>query len=162
MRKMMILLIACAMINFGCSKVAEKVNEKVMEKMYEKQLGQGAAVDIDEGKVSFKTDEGAEISYVLKSKFPEGFPSDVYYDKDAQIVMTSKDSSSGRHVLQLISKKDNQQLLNDYKNGLTKSGWIEKKVSSMGPLVVLDYQKGQDNINIMLMQTEEGVMITEM
>ncbi|GEM_PF-2681802 len=99
-------------------------NERAAEKAIENATGGNADVDVKNGKVSVKTDEGESVVGQNVS-LPSDWPKDVMVYKgikSATIVAASTDKK-GNYTVSLTTKDSAETVKNTYDEALANNGW---------------------------------------
>ncbi len=123
-----VMLATIVLTGFGCgsitSKITEKVTEKVAESVLEKsvegQTNGKVDLDVNNGTLNFKGEDGTSVSYGSDLKLPSDFPSVVPVYQSAKIVATTTTSAESTVTLTTEDKADviiawYQEQLKDWK-----------------------------------------------
>ena len=137
MKKIMALAVVLSLVAFllfsagGCSKVGQRVAESIsegaieeaIEKSIESEGGQ-AEVDISEGEVTVKTEEG-ETSWGTGTEMPDDFPKvvPVYPDMEPTSSMSGKSEGKDFFFVSFESKDPGEKIYNWYGKELSSGGW---------------------------------------
>ncbi|WP_323789581.1 hypothetical protein [Psychroserpens sp.] len=108
----------------SCKKSAEKTSEKLIETT----IGDNANVDIDDEKITIKTDEGTFTSDATIKSWPKTIPDDVPEFKDGKIVNVSTQFVDEAKNWTLLFEDISDNSLDDYEAELKKNGF---KVSTI-------------------------------
>lgn len=108
----------------SCKKSAEKTGEKLMETA----IGNDADVDMDDEKITIKTDQGTFTSDATVRTWPKEIPNDVPEFNEGKIVNVSTQVVDEGKNWTLLFEDIPDKALNDYENKLKKNGF---KVSSI-------------------------------
>lgn len=120
----MLVLFSLLTILSSCKKSAEKTSEKLIEK----SIGDNADVDIDDEKITIKTDEGSFTSDATIKSWPKEIPSDVPEFKDGKVVNVSTQFVDESKNWTLLFEGIPDNALDAYEAKLKKSGF---KVSTI-------------------------------
>jgi len=126
MKKVIVLIFILLMVLFsvsGCRSASQKIAEKIVEEAVEKAAeseGEDVEVDLGEGEVTIKTDEG-EVTIGEGAGLPDGFPGEVPVHSDLQIATSFRDTSD---------EKANFSVSGSYPgSGEDLFGWYKDKLS---------------------------------
>ena len=136
-----------ALVVTGCGQKSS------VEKQVEKSLGQNAEVNLKDGEVKVKTDEGS-LEVGENVGLPAGFPTDVYVI-DGEIKSAMKNVKGAGYQVAILSNrsvKDGKAL---YEEKLKAEGWTISTSFDMGTAAVVGATKGKRTVQVTL-GTEEG------
>jgi hypothetical protein len=115
----------------GCSKARERIAESISEKVIESAIEEGieseggeAEVDISEGEVTIKTDEG-QTSWGLSSELPENFPKVVplYPNMTPKSTMTWQEDGKEYFIIDFDTSDKAEGIYNWYLDKFPAGGW---------------------------------------
>ncbi len=152
------LLLAGGCFNAG-EKLAEKITEGAIEKAIEDETG--ADVNISEGSVTMKTDEG-ETTIGSGADIPEGFPEgEVPIYPDMEIVTSSKFTHDGKDSFSIIAESEDtsDKIVDWYKGQL--GGWnIDSEFASdsaEGKTSMISASKDNYNLTLFCAEDQNGL-----
>ena len=108
----------------SCKKASEKTGEKMMETA----IGNNADVDMDDEKITIKTDEGTFTSDATVRTWPKEIPNDVPEFNEGKIVNVSTQVVKEGKNWTLLFEDIPDKALDDYETKLRNKGF---KVSSI-------------------------------
>lgn len=140
------LLIAVLLLAFGCGgkDPGEKAGEKAMEKYLEKATGQKTDLDIEEGKVSIKTEGGTTVM-TETTEWPDDLPGGVplFGYGSVERVNRTKEEVGGRRTANIWLRDIEEGALEKYDADLKKAGWQTSVVQMGGKGGMIQAQKGE-------------------
>ena len=156
-RNILLILFACCLLTPLTS--CKKASEKASEKMIEKSIGNDADVDIDDEKVTVKTEEGTFTSDASARTWPSAIPNEIPKFKYGNIInvtsqeaeeMTGwivmfeniKESDLKSYQADLEAKKFNINSITSYNQG----GLLTAEKDNMGVTVMIG--DGNASINL--------------
>lgn len=126
----------------GCSLLAKKVVEKGAEE------STGADVDVGEGKVKIKTDQGEiEINAEEGVAFPASFPSDFPVYEKAKLTSSIKTTSESKDAYQLTFELtgDWKEAADFYQNTLPDTSYkFKSSMETPGGVTIVLEKNGED------------------
>ena len=112
----------------------------------------------DDGSFTMKSDDGSlEITGGVGAKVPADWPKDVPLD-ESEIVGSLKTPEG--FMLTLKSDESADELVEEYRTGMSGEGWSETAYSSYGPLTSVVWDKDKRTAALSV-QTEEGKKETQ-
>jgi hypothetical protein len=163
----------------GCKKnLAERLAEETIEKAIEKESGEDVEIDLDEGEVTIQGDDGevnisadedtveiksdeGEATFGSGADLPEGFPGDVpvYENMDLHLAMSTRDG----YLLSGISQDSVAEIVDWYKDKLKDWKIVDEATfeTEEGKSINLTVTKGDMDMTIMILDTEEGAGINQ-
>lgn len=146
----------------GCGlkrNIEKKLGNKITEGILERVAGEGADVDLEEGSISFKDEEGSEISIGV-SKWPKGKAIDLIPEFKHGKIISSVNTDTGSVItLEEVEEKDFEDYLEKIKSlGYTK----DSTTSSMEEMVSYSAtsEKDDSRIGLSYFADNKGMMIT--
>ncbi|MBD3345835.1 MAG: hypothetical protein GF401_12300 [Chitinivibrionales bacterium] len=148
-------LIAMMALSFsGCGKKGEeKIAENIVKKAIEKESGGKADVDISNGNVNIKTDDGEmSVTSGKNARIPEAFPTDIliYQGSSVEAAMEVPEGYS----VQLKSDDDVTKIAETYKADMKAQGWSQEASLDMGEQAMLSFKKGERAAQVVIMPDE--------
>ncbi len=154
-------LLAGVVVVTGCKKASEKMTEKAIEKAIARESGGKAKVDVQEGKVTIKSEDGTfEVASGGGAKIPDEFPKDVFLMKDAKVTMAMK-APDGMQVM-LSTPRSVQQAGKLYADEMKAQGWQEESSYDMGETIVNSYKKDGRKASIVITKDGTGATVQVM
>lgn len=138
-----------AVILSGCGKsISQQVGEQMAENAIESSTGGKADVDINQGDVTIKTEEGeSQYSASGEAKLPEGFPKELVVADDAKIIISS--SAAGGMTVSYTTASEQAVIFEKYKTDLADSGWKkEVEVDSGDSGKMASFSKDKNNASV--------------
>ncbi len=119
-RMIAILLCLIIMLSMSACGVKQKLNEKIAEKItegvLEKVAGDGTDIDIKNGEMTIKGDDGQEISFGT-SEWPEGGAADLIPEfKKGNIVSVINSDQACMVILEEVEKNDAVKYIENLKD----------------------------------------------
>ena len=148
----------------GCAKIGTKLVEGAIEKA----AGGNADINLEDGGVSVKDENGGQTQIGENVKAPDGWPSEtpMYPDMKLSMSTKTKNSDTGKNdfsVLGVATKGTVKEIYNWYK-GKFGSGWEvvtdQYTESSDGDFVVLDFKSSSYEVSIMVAASGDTVTVT--
>lgn len=148
MRHHTILMIAFA--TFALAACGKSPGERMAEAAIEASTGQKAAVDADDGTITFKTDEGEmKIASGEGAKLPASFPKDVYLPDD--YVVESAMEMPGALVVSLDTKGEVAALADAAGKHMASQGWKQSfAMQNAADSQMTVYEKGERSATVSL------------
>ncbi|MCK4777576.1 MAG: hypothetical protein KAS39_04305 [Actinomycetia bacterium] len=147
------LVIVFVFLISGCASFAQKAVEKEIEK------STGAEVDIDEGKIKVKTDEGeAEMEVGEAASLPDDFPDDFPLYEKAKLVSSFKMTEEEKESFQLSFEFDGdwKEVADFYQDSLPGSGYtIVSSMETMGGVTII-IKKGEEDAGAIFIGEADG------
>ncbi len=150
------ILLGLAIVFESCT--CKRTAEKTSEKMIEKSLGEDAAVDIDDEKVTIKTEEGTFTADATVSSWPDQIPSDVPEFKEGKIISVSTQEMDDSKNWVVIYEDVPQTALKNYQEELKKKGFKITYTTIVAQGGHLAAEKGE--LAVMLMAGEGNATVT--
>jgi hypothetical protein len=133
------LIIGVVLFGFGCSpgenfreKVAQGVVEKAIENRVKAESGKDVDVDIGNGSVNVKGEDGATFSMGKNVKVPDDFPSDVLRYEPATAISVTMDTDRKEALLMLTADVDPDVVMSWYNEQTSEKGWVPRSSTEMG------------------------------
>ena len=148
----------------GCAKIGTKLVESAIEKA----SGGSADVNLENGGVSVKDENGGQTQIGENVKIPDGWPSETPLYPDIKLSMSTKTKNSDTSknefsVLGLATKGTVRDVYNWYKDKFG-SGWEvttdQYTESSDGDFVVLDFKSSKYEVSIIIAASGETTSVT--
>ncbi|MBT8178293.1 MAG: hypothetical protein KJN96_02590 [Eudoraea sp.] len=140
------------------SCTCERTAEKTSEKMIEKSLGEDAEVDIDDEKVTIKTEEGTFTADATINSWPDEIPGDVPEFKDGKIMSVSTQEMDDSKNWVVIYEDVSQNALKNYQEELEKAGFKISYTTIVASGGHLAAEKGA--LAVMLMAGDGNATVT--
>ncbi len=140
-----------AIVVSGCGR--ESAMENQVEKQLEKNLGQNAEVNLKDGEMKIKTEQGS-LEVGENVSLPDGFPTDVYVI-DGQIMSAMKNVMGAGYQVVIKSNKSVKDGKALFEEKLKAHGWVIGSSFDMGNAVMLSATKGKRTVQVTL-GSEEG------
>lgn len=121
MRKVLVTLLSLLLLTSltGCGvkqKISEQVTRKISEGIIEKVAGDDVDVDLDDGKIKVKGDDGSEWS-IGDGEWPRGEAADLIPEFKKGTITSVLNSPEGCWInIEDVDEKDFQRYLEDFKN----------------------------------------------
>ena len=132
-------ILALMTIFISCKKASEKTGEKMIETV----IGNDADVDMDDEKITIKTDEGTFTSDAKVRTWPKEIPTDVPEFKEGKIVNVSTQVMDEGKNWTLLFEEIPDKALNDYEAILKKNGFKVSSIAMGGTNAHLTAEKGE-------------------
>jgi hypothetical protein len=160
-KKLMGLVCLTALLVFlasGCSYLAREASEKAVEKAIEKESGGKADVDVEEGKVRIKTEEGEAEIEVGATELPDDFPSDFPLYENAKVSAVYRSEAGGKVRFNVTFElSDSWQEAKDfYQDELPKSGYTIAASSETQDGAMLYLKKGGEDAGLIAFGEGDG------
>lgn len=120
----------------------KKASEKTGEKMIETAIGNNADVDMNDEKITIKTDEGTFTSDATASSWPDAIPNDVPEFKDGKIINVSTQVVKEGKNWTILFEEVDDKALNDYEAKLKKNGFKVSSITMGGTNAHVTGEKG--------------------
>ena len=137
-----------------CKRTAEKTSEK----MIEKSLGEDAAVDIQDEKVTIKTEEGTFTADATLNSWPDEIPAEVPEFKEGKIISVSTQEMDDSKNWVVIYEDVPQTAMKNYQEALKKKGFKISYSTIVAQGGHLAAEKGE--LAVMLMAGEGNATVT--
>ena len=153
---MLIVFLSAAMVfeSCTCKRTAEKTSEKIIEK----SMGEDAQVDIDDEKVTIKTEEGTFTADATINSWPDEIPADVPEFKDGKILSVSTQAVDDSKNWVVIYEDVSQNALKNYQEALEDKGFKISYTTIVASGGHLAAEKGE--LTVMLMAGEGNATVT--
>lgn len=121
MKKIIVILLCTAMVLAlgACNikqKLSDKISDKITEGIIDKALGDEGDVDIDEGSITFKGEDGEEYSWGT-GEWPKGKAADLLPEfKKGEIISVMNSDTTSVITVEGVSKKDCDNYVEKLKN----------------------------------------------
>ena len=150
----------------GCKgKIIERITEGAIESAIEAQSDGEVDIDVSEGGISIKTDEG-EVTIGEGTDLPDGFPSiiPVYPDMTIQTAWKSTEDDKDNFYISALSDDSGEKIFNWYKDKM--SGWeIESEFTQDsgedGITMSINGNNGTYMLSILIFEDEGSSTIVE-
>lgn len=129
----------------GCGQTM--VTEKIIENQLEKNLGGNTNVDLDNGSVNIKNEDGSTMQVGGKVSLPEGFPSDVYV-LDGELISAMKNVVGMGYQVSLKTNKQISEIQSVYEGKMKENGWQMQQTLNMGGILMLSGKKDARNMTV--------------
>ena len=150
-----VIAVVLALSFTGCFNAGEKLAEKAMEKVIEAAGDEGLDINIEEGEMNIKDDDGGETQIGEGASLPDGWPGDVAVYPDLKIVLSSKNSDSEGKV--------NWGVTGEITNGTVKEvyEWYKSKMGSGWEVTTDSFSTsdGNDSAYLSLANSSYDVLI---
>ena len=113
------LCFALLTISYSCRRAAEKTSDKVIEE----SIGNEAKVDIEDEKVTIKTEEGTFTTNTSVSSWPGEIPDDVPEFKNGKVISVTAQETDGDNNWVVIFEEVPEGALEKYKEELENTGF---------------------------------------
>ncbi|MBD3320025.1 MAG: hypothetical protein GF350_02915 [Chitinivibrionales bacterium] len=144
---------------YGCGKKAEeKGAETMIEKAIENESGGTADVDISEGTMNIKTDDGEmSVTSGKGARIPDAFPDDILIYKGASIeaAMEVPDGFS----IQLKTDDGVAKVSELYTSRMKADGWSQEASVDMGQQAMLSFKKDERAAQVVIMPDDNSTRI---
>jgi len=119
------LIVVCLTVTIGCGK--GKPQEKMAEKMIERAIKQSADADADidlqEGRIRIKGEEGESEMSFGETKWPEDLPNDVPMFRMAKVRGVNRSEREGKKGWNVVLEEVKDRGFSTYLGELEKHGW---------------------------------------
>lgn len=139
---------------YSCKKASEKTTEKIIEK----SIGDDATVDLDDEKVTIKTDEGTFTSDATIKTWPSAIPDEVPTFDEGTIVNVSTQEMEDSNNWVVIFEDVSEPALEKYQTDLKNKGFKINFITTSGVAGHLAAEK--DNIIISIMSGEGNAAVS--
>jgi hypothetical protein len=157
MKKVLCVVLGILLVTAGCGKKVEgKISEKITEKIIEHATDGKAKADLSKGTMKIETEDGT-FTAGAAAKIPEGFPSDVFLFKPADVFMSINNNE--QYSVGLNTSKDAASVTEAYKKAMVENGWKQKGLVDMGGQIMIAYEKGKRAASIAIGQKDEKTNI---
>jgi hypothetical protein len=167
------ILIAASILTLAVFAIASfsgcaKIGTKLLESAIEKASGGSADINLQNGGVSVKDENGGQTQIGENVKIPDGWPSETPLYPDVKLSMSTKtkNSDTGKNefsVLGEATKGTAKDIYNWYKDKFG-SGWEvatdQYTESSDGDFAVLDFKSSKYEVSIMITAAEKTTTLT--
>jgi len=155
-KRVFLVLLAMSLLTtlYSCKKAAEKSSEK----MIEKSLGDDASVDIDDEKVTIKTDEGTFTSDATSKIWPKDIPDEIPQFDHGNIVNVTTQNMDDSNNWVVIFEEVPGSAIEKYKADLKSKGFKINFVTTVGAGGHLAAEK--DNIIVSVMSGEGNAAVS--
>ena len=153
---MLILCLGVAMVFDSCT--CKRTAEKTSEKLIEKSVGEDADVDIDDEKVTIKTEEGTFTADASANNWPDEIPGDVPEFKDGKILSVSTQDVDDSKNWVVIFEDVSQNALKNYQEALEEKGFKISYTTIVASGGHLAAEKGE--LAVMLMAGDGNATVT--
>jgi len=138
------ILIACVLMA-GCN-LKEKIRNNISEKAVEKALGDDADVNLHNGDVTVKGDDGSEVSIGDNTKWPKGQAADYIPEFEGGVVTYALNSEQSCMIMvSNISGNDYKK----YVDAIIAAGYSNEKIES-----------NAEDMQIYSAKSKEGVVVS--
>ena len=110
----------------------KKTSEKATEKMIEKSIGNDANVDIDDEKVTIKTEEGTFTTDANTNSWPDNISNDIPEFKYGEIISVTTQEMDEGNGWMIIFEEVSKTALSDYQTELKKKGFKITNMTTYG------------------------------
>ena len=123
-QKTIVIGVVVVIVLAGLGWFMTRSNERAAEKAIESATGGNADVDVKNGKVSVKTDEGESVVGQNVS-VPSDWPEDVmvYKGVKSTTVVAASTDKKGSYTVSLTTKDSAETVKNTYDEALANNGW---------------------------------------
>lgn len=155
-KPILLLFLSFAMVALfdSCKRAAEKASEK----MVEKSIGDDAKVNIDDEKITVKTDEGTFTSDASAHSWPKQIPDDVPEFKAGKVVSVTAQEMEDTNNWMVIFDEVSEGALEKYKETLMDKGFKINYITMAGSGGHLAAEKG--NLAVVAMVGEGNATVT--
>lgn len=139
----------------GCSLIARKATEEATEKVIEKETGKETEIDVGEGKVKVKTEEGEtefEAGGKLPDDFPKAFP--IYKGAEAEGIIRTDSQGKVQFNVNFVTKDEFSKVLDFYKKKLPESGYKISTITEAEEGAFLYLVKNGENVGMVVINKE--------
>ena len=150
------ILLSAAFVIESCT--CERTAEKTGEKIIEESMGENAKVDIDDEKVTIKTDEGTFTADATLDQWPDEIPADVPEFKDGKIISVSTQEIDDSKNWVIIFEEVAPNALKNYQEALKTEGFNISYTTIVASGGHLAAEKG--NLAVMLMAGDGNATVT--
>jgi hypothetical protein len=159
MKKVTCIVLGMLLVAAGCGKkIEETLSQKLTEKIIEKGTGGKAKVDLSKGTLKIEDEKGKTSAAIgTAAKIPDGFPSDVFLFKPADVFVAMNNEEG--FMVGLKTDKDIGVITEAYKKTMVGNGWKQKASMDMGGQMMLSYEKGKRAANIVISQKDKETSI---
>jgi hypothetical protein len=140
------------------SCTCERTAEKTSEKMIEKSMSEDAKVDIDDEKVTIKTEEGTFTADATATTWPKEVPGDIPEFKEGKIISVSTQEMNDTKNWVVIYEDVSQNALSKYREELENKGFNISYTTIVASGGHLAAEKGE--LAVMLMVGEGNATLT--
>jgi hypothetical protein len=148
------LTFALLAISDSCKRATEKTSEKALEK----SIGNEARVDIEDEKITIKTEEGTFTTDATVHSWPGEIPDDVPEFKNGKVISVSKQETDGNNNWVVIFEEVSEGDLEKYKKDLEDSGFKINYTTMAGSGGYLYAMK--NNLSVVVMVGEGNATVT--
>ncbi len=153
---MLLVLFGVATIFESCT--CERTAEKTSEKIIEKSMGGDAKVDMDDEKITIKTEEGTFTADARANSWPKEVPADIPEFKDGKIISVSTQELNDTKNWVVIYEDVPQNALSKYREELENKGFNISYTTIVASGGHLAAEKGE--LAVMLMVGEGNATVT--
>jgi len=136
----------------------KKTSEKATEKMIEKSIGNDANVDIDDEKVTIKTDEGTFTTDANANNWPDNISKDIPEFKYGKILSVTTQQMEEGNGWMIIFENIPKTALNDYQSELKNKGFKITNMTTYGAGGMLNAQK--DNLIVTIISGDGSATVS--
>ncbi len=146
-------------VAMGCGRSREKTAEKALEKMIEAQTGGKASVDLSQGRMTVKTDDGELTAATgAAAKIPEDFPKDVFVPADASVRMVSRMPNT--MMVWMAVRPSPAQVCQRIGTEMATRGWEKEMSMETDESQSLGFKKQDRRVLYTATRDEEGTQVT--
>jgi len=136
----------------------KKTSEKATEKMIERSIGNDANVDIEDEKVTIKTDEGTFTTDANANSWPDNISNDIPEFKYGEIIsITTQEMEEGNGWM-IIFENIPKTTLSDYQTELKNKGFKIANMTTYGTGGMLNAQK--DNLIVTIISGDGNATLS--
>jgi len=154
---LIVILIACILMT-GCN-LKEKIGKNITEKTVDNALGDDANVDLNNGDVTVKGDDGSEVSIGDNTKWPKGQAAD-YIPKFEGGVVTYALNAEQTCMIMVSNITDNDY--KKYLDAIIAAGYNNEKIESNAVDMQIYSAKSTDGVvvSVSYLNEEKALNIT--
>lgn len=145
-----VLLISMVFVTVTTFTSCKKASEKASEKMIEKSIGNDADVDIDDEKVTIKTEEGTFTSDASARTWPTGVPNDIPKFKYGNIINVTSQEAEEMMGWIIMFENVKESDLKSYQADLEAKNFTINSITSYNKGGLLTAEKDNMVVTVMI------------
>lgn len=139
------IVVAIVVVSAGCNLILKNVSEQVVENAMERASGGKADVDMKNGSMTIKTEEG---TMTTGNKLPENWPTDIPMYAGATVqfggAANGMAGDAGGMAVVMMSEDATADVAAYYKSSLAKDGWtVKSTMEAQGSTIYLAEKAGR-------------------
>ncbi len=155
-KRVLLVLLSLSLMTafYSCKKASEKASEK----MIERSIGNDAKVDINDEKITVKTDEGTFTTDANAKDWPKEIPKDVPQFTNGKVTAVTTQSMGDSNSWMMVFSDVPENAIEDYKTTLTGEGFTIVLTTTAGTGGYMTAEK--DNYNVVVMAADGDATVT--